>query len=72
VEERGEHVLRLNVRIVVPHCRALGVGEGLLELGREFVKTHELSFSPDKVDMGHQPGFSSANFDRSFMGLPCI
>jgi hypothetical protein len=38
-------MLRLDIRVVVPHREALGVGKCLLELGREFVEAHDLRSS---------------------------
>ena len=40
VQQRGEQVLRLDVRVVVADREALGVGERLLEPGRELVYAH--------------------------------
>ena len=40
LEQRGEQVLRLDEAVVVAERHALGVGERLLELGRQLVETH--------------------------------
>ena len=40
LQRRQEQVLRFDVRIVMANGKALGIGEGLLKLGRKFVKTH--------------------------------
>ena len=40
VEQRREQVLRLDEAVVVAERHALGIGERLLELGRELVETH--------------------------------
>ena len=39
-QHRGQQVGRLDVGVVVRHRQALGVGQGLLELGGEFVDSH--------------------------------
>ena len=40
LEHRGEHVHRLDVRVVACHCEALRVGQRLLELAGQFVDSH--------------------------------
>ena len=40
IDQGQQQMLRLDIGIVVAHREALRVGEGLLELGREFVEAH--------------------------------
>src|SRR4030095_11614589 len=40
LQERGEQVLRLDEAVVVAQREALRIGQGLLELGRQFVEAH--------------------------------
>ena len=50
LQQCQKKVLRFDIRVVLTYRRALGIGERLLEPGREFVETHRVSLDLGRSD----------------------
>ena len=61
-QQSREQMLRLDEAVVVAQCQALRIREGLLEFGREFVKTH-CKYSPRIFFSSCQMGIAGTYFN---------
>ncbi len=68
VEQRRHQVHRLDVLIVATHRQGLGIGQCLLEFGRQLVHSHELSLEKT-LGMRTEMGMEGRQFNGFFKVL---